>query len=76
MEKMSKLDEMRLEKNFELLDMLAGLMIKNPMLRFGQILQAYEFVLTEAGPDETHWKNEFYLEPDKLLERVEKKLNG
>jgi len=47
---------------------------ETPDLRFSQILLAFGFVKQErpANPElRISWQDEFYLEPDKLLERVE-----
>jgi hypothetical protein len=41
---------------------------KHPDLRFGQILSVLE--VTERD-EELNWKNEYYLEPEELLKRVE-----
>lgn len=72
----------RHEANVELLVILTELVEKYPDLRFGQILSSFEFVdtlmvdnqygLTDVGD----WKNEFYVEPTVILERVKGTLGG
>lgn len=58
--------------NRELVRTLQVLVEQNPHLRFGQILQAYDFVIASDlgfnGGD--IWENEFYVEPNSILERV------
>lgn len=56
----------RQQANGELADILTYLIELNPDLRFSQILLAYEFVM--------EYENEFYKEPQVILERVRKAL--
>lgn len=57
--------------NQKLVDILQTLVKQNPHMRFSQILAAYDFVMRDF---EGHWKEEFYVEPDVILERVTKAL--
>lgn len=71
----------RLLANRKLVHELNWLIENNPDQRFSQILRNYGFV-GETRPISTdsglygmvEWKNEFYLESDKLLERVERRV--
>lgn len=71
----NKFDQSRLEANRELVALLAELVEKRPTERFGQILRNCGFVREirpinpEAG---IPWQNEFYSEPQKILERVKR----
>lgn len=58
--------------NREIVRTLTVLVEENPHLRFGQILQAYDFVIaTDLGFNGGDvWENEFYEEPDTILNRV------
>lgn len=59
----------RQEANRELVDILSELVEKHPDMRFGQLLEYASIVRTRhLGPGD--WQNEFYMEPQKLLERV------
>ncbi len=67
----------RLKENQALLEYLKAYIDVHPNQRFSQILNNYGFVRnTEDSAVGTaynmNWKDEFYLESDKLLERVEK----
>ena len=74
----------RLEDNKELLKILTKLINKNPDLRFGQLLRAYNFVgdISIAFTDidgyiiskPIGWEDEFYLESSALLERVKRRV--
>ncbi len=56
----------RQEANQELIKLLQEIMVKHPDQRFSQILSNYGFVASE--------KDEFYTEPQVILERVKNKL--
>lgn len=63
----------RLESNRELIKILADLVEKNPELRFNQILVSSGFIKDIISVNPSYgifWKNEYYLESKKLLERV------
>jgi len=69
--------------NEMLLEHLRQIIAKNPSQRFGQILRNYGFVRHErpvkqetADEQQMHWKDEFYLESEALLERVERSVKG
>lgn len=73
----------RQQANYQLVNLLHKLVEENPQLRLGQILQAYNYVEVlkmdikhDSGAVEPfiYWNNEFYLEPQELLKRVEQKL--
>lgn len=64
----------RVSTNQELVKILDLLIQNNPDLRFSQILMVYGFV-SENSPTKD-WLNEFYTEPEKVLERVNLKLQG
>jgi hypothetical protein len=74
-EKSSTLAQTRLEANRELVKILSEIVEKENNQRFGQILRNYGFVREirsvkpEAG---IPWQNEFYSEPQKILERVKR----
>ena len=65
----------RLEANRQLVKILGEIVEQGNDLRFGQILRNYGFVREirpvkpEAG---IRWQNEFYSEPQKILERVKR----
>ena len=65
----------RLEANRELVKILGEIVEQGNDQRFGQILRNYGFVREirpvkpEAG---IPWQNEFYSEPQKILERVKR----
>lgn len=68
---MNKLD--RQMNNEFLLHELEHLINIHPDLRFSQILQNYGFIKPErpARPEnKIGWQNEFYVEPEVILERV------
>jgi hypothetical protein len=64
----------RLAVNQELVKILDLLVQNNPDLRFSQILAVYGFVTTDNPAQD--WLNEFYCEPEKVLARVNEKLQG
>lgn len=69
----------RLEANLELRNELESLIFKYPDMRFSQILLAFGFVKQErpAKPREDRpisWQDEFYMEPEKVLERVKRRI--
>lgn len=67
----------RQEANQELLKILEKLVKENPDQRFHQILRNYGFIVDKSSQDGPPiWINEFYSEPDKVLERVQKKVSG
>lgn len=68
----------RLEANVELSTILNDLMLKNPDLRFSQILYAYGFVKPNRPTKDAGeaWQNEFYLEPEEVLKRVKERLKN
>lgn len=55
----------RQQANYQLVNLLHALVEKYPDLRFSQILLAFEFIIN---------KDDFYSEPQLILERVENKL--
>lgn len=57
--------------NQKLVHILQDLVNKNPHLRFSQILASFDFVMRDF---EGHWKEEFYVEPNVILERVQRAL--
>lgn len=63
----------RQEANQELVNLLQLLIKENPDLRFGQILRNFRFI-KEQRPGKPElcidWQNEFFTEPQKVLERV------
>ncbi len=62
------MNEKRTRANLALVQNLHDLIEKNPNMRFGQILFNFGFVSeTTYGS----WKDEFFAEPEKTLERVE-----
>lgn len=67
----------RQEANKQLLKILSNIIENNPDLRFSQILSAFGFVrhtrpIKQEGADlhRVEWLDEFYVEPQKILERV------
>ncbi len=66
----------RQENNLLLLNRLYEIVLSEPDSRFGQILTNYGFVAVVK--DENHmvvsWKNEFFTEPNKIVDRVEKEI--
>ena len=65
----------RQQANIELVAILSDLVAQNPDSRFHQILRNYGFI-TENGMEDhsPKWVNEFYAEPQKVLERVKSKI--
>lgn len=57
----------RQEANRRIVMYLFDMIEKHPELRFSQIMANLDVVTPEDGL----WKDEFYLEPSKLLDRVE-----
>lgn len=65
----------RQSANARLVTILADAVIRYPDQRFGQLLRNLGFVLETAHlPNAKMWSNEFYMEPQELLKRVEKEL--
>jgi hypothetical protein len=66
------LREQRRAANRGLLSILQALVESDQDLRFGQILNNYDFVLNDPGQPSGHpvWRDEYHMEPDKLLARV------
>jgi hypothetical protein len=67
----------RLQYNKLLLGKLEDLIHENKDLRFSQILDVYGFVRGTRPANPEHgvdWVNEFYMEPQELLTRVEKRI--
>ena len=67
----------RYRANSELLMILGELIQQNPDLRFGQILQGYGFIKCERpakAESRIGWQNEYYVEPDVLLERIKQRI--
>lgn len=63
----------RQQANITLAYLLLEIIKEQPDLRFGQILTNYGFVNpTTHGGTAMGWEDEFYVEPDKVLERVTK----
>ena len=59
----------RKEANIEILQMLMAEVIKDPEIRFGQLLQNMDTVV-EADDDWLIWLNEYYVEPEMVLKRM------
>jgi hypothetical protein len=73
----------RFRYNLLLAVKLLLLVLRNPHLRFGQILVVFEYVKhtrpvrqETADAHRVEWKDEFYLEPKELSERVSKRWNN
>ena len=67
----------REEANWKLINLLQYLQYKHPDLRFSQILQNFAFIKPQRpvkNKGEQSWQNEFYLEGEDLLKRVEKRI--
>jgi hypothetical protein len=67
---------LRYQANKRLLEILSRLIENNPDLRFSQILYSFGFVkgTRPANPDlGVDWQNEFYKEPNEILERVNRR---
>ena len=74
---MNKFDMDRQMNNEFLLNELEYLIRVHPELRFSQILLAFAFVKQErpARPEaRISWQDEFYVEPEVILERVKKRI--
>ena len=67
----------RLESNRRLVEILNRLVENNPDQRFSQLLRNYGFI-KEERPTRPEMcisvQNEFYVESDKILERVERRV--
>ena len=76
---MNQFDKERQEANRELVKLLAELVEKHPTQRFSQILRNYGFIKQSAWDvlqnDVQSWMNEFYAEPQQVLDRVRKCLD-
>lgn len=57
--------------NRQLVERLTTYVEKYPDMRLGQILETFGFVHNNISPHS--WRDEFYLESEVLLERVNKK---
>lgn len=64
----------RYEANRSLVAILAAYVENHPDQRFSQILNNYGFVKRDSVDGNNYWKDEFYVEPDFILERVEDEL--
>jgi hypothetical protein len=67
----------RQEANIKLKDLLEYLILKYPDLRFSQILDIAGFVKPQRPTKDRgriSWQNEFNMEPEELLERVERRI--
>jgi hypothetical protein len=69
--------------NEMILEKLTQIVRKNPSMRFSQIMSNYGLVRHErpvnqgtADEQRMGWKDEFYLESEALLERVERAIQG
>jgi hypothetical protein len=69
--------------NEMILERLTKIVRENPSQRFGQIMRNYGLVREERPVQAEkavelgmNWKNEFYLESEALLERVERSIQG
>lgn len=72
----------RQEANLQLVTILQEIIQNNPDLRFSQILYNFHFVhkLRPVNPQTLEeysyqWQNEFYLESERLLKRVQEKVD-
>ena len=68
----------RQQANYQLVNLLHMLVERNPDARLGQLLTSYGYVkhtrpVSQSSADEwgVKWEDEYYLEPEELLERVE-----
>ena len=73
----------RQEFNREILEILIEAVEKNPQLRFGQIMSMLRTVthsrpMSQQTADQcdAHWRDEFYLESEVLLERMRRAVEG
>mgnify|MGYP006275443969 CR=1 FL=1 len=73
----------RKQANEELVKILTEILEQNPELRFSQVLLSFGFVqhtrpVARRTADEyiVNWKDEFYTEPEVILERVKKRIYG
>lgn len=57
--------------NQKLVQLLQELVQQNPDQRFHQILRNYGFISEKSTSGEPEWINEFYSEPEAVLQRVE-----
>lgn len=57
----------RQDLNQQLCTILSTLVGSYPDMRFSQILATFDFVMRDF---EGHWKEEYYVEPDVILQRV------
>lgn len=64
-------DKKRTQNNQELMKLLSELSAKNPSLRFSQLLAVFGFVEGSEFEKPKYWKNEFSLEPEYVLKRVQ-----
>lgn len=73
----------RQEANLKIITALTSLVKEHPDLRFGQILQNFDFVkpidvdiMSKGEYDLTalYWEDEFYVEPEEILTRVNRTL--
>lgn len=63
--------------NYQLVRILVDLIKDNPEQRFSQILQNYGFIKPNrpTNPEvRIDWQNEFYEEPEVVLERVKQRI--
>ena len=63
----------RLEANRAIIALLSAAVESSPDSRFGQILRNLEAIKQVIGqpPAPIHWANEFYLESEQLLKRIQ-----
>ena len=76
-EKRKEFDQQRISANKELLTILTGLIEDYPTLRFGQLLNVFDFIKNIRPTKEeleVSWQNEFYLEPTELVKRVKQRI--
>lgn len=74
---MNEFDRKRYEATKELVIILGTLVVKHPTQRFGQLLRNYGFIqdgVMDSTGEMHHWANEFYTEPQLVLDRVKKAL--
>lgn len=64
-------DDSRFDCNQKLAKPLLELIKCHPKLRFSQILDVYGFVQNEVIGEKQYWKNEFSLEPKRVISRVQ-----
>ncbi len=73
---MSGFDQKRTESNQKLLDLLGEVLKENPSLRFSQALLAFGFVNESSVESSKYWVNEFYKEPEFVLDRVKEAIKN